>query len=255
VLLGSLASGVTSFTVGNLSAGTTYSFEVTAFNSAGSSSTGWVQATTSAPTTTVSVPTGVNAIASSGTIAHISWNATAGATGYYVYEWNGAQAVQVASVGANSISADISGQSPGSTEYFYVTAYNATSSASSGWVSVVMPASPAVAPPPNLSASATSTSAGTLSWGASSGATGYAIYYWNGFWAVLLGTVNSGTRSVTIQGLAAGSTTYFAVVAFNNTSSAASNWVALTTPATSAFNAADAVFAQSSNQNQRRWWD
>jgi len=255
VLLGSLASGVTSFTVGNLLAGTTYSFEVTAFNSAGSSATGWVQATTSAPTASVSVPTGVNVIASSSTAAHISWNATAGATGYYVYEWNGAQAVQVASVGANAKSVNISGQSPGSTEYFYVTAYNATSSASSGWVSLLMPTPPAVAPPTNLMASATSADTGTLSWSASAGATGYAIYYWNGFGAVLLGTFGSGTTAVSIQGLAAGSTTYFAVVAFNNTSSAASNWVALTTPSTSAFNAADAVFAQSSNQNQRRWWD
>jgi len=71
----------------------------------------------------------------------------------------------------------------------------------------------------------------------------------------LLGTVDSGTTSVTIQGLAAGSTTYFAVVAYNNTSSAASNWVALTTPAASAITAADAVFAQSVNQNQRWWLD
>ena len=125
----------------------------------------------------------------------------------------------------------ISAASPrASTEYFYVTAYNATSSASSGWVSVVMPAAPPVAPPTNLTATATSTTTGTLSWSASAGATGYAIYYWNGFQAVLLGTVGSGTTSVTIQGLAAGSTTYFAVVAYNNTSSAASNWVALTTP-------------------------
>ena len=230
VLVGSLGSGATSFTVGSLSAGTTYSFEVAAFNSAGSTATSWLQATTSTGTATVTAPTGVNATATSSNVAHVSWNATTGATGYIVYEWNGVQAVQVASVGANTTSVDISGQSPGSTEYFYVTAYNATSNASSGWVSVVMPTAAAIAPPTNLTASSTSATTGKLSWGASAGATGYAIYYWNGFMAVLLGTVSSGTTSVTIQGLAASSTTYFAVVAYNSTSSAASNWVALTTP-------------------------
>ena len=208
MLIGSLGSGATSFTVSSLSAGTTYSFEVAARNSAGSTATSWLQATTLAATATVTAPTGVDATATSSTVAHVSWNATAGATGYIVYEWNGVQAVQVANVGANSTSVDISGQSPNTTEYFYVTAYNATSSASSAWVSVVMPAAAAVAPPANVAAAATSTSTGSFPGVRSAGATGYAIYYWNGFQAVLLGTVSSGTTSVTIQGLAAGSTTY-----------------------------------------------
>ena len=255
VLLGSLGSGATSFTVSSLSAGTMYSFEVAAVNSAGSTATSWLQATTSAATATVTVPTGVNATATSSTVAHVSWNATAGATGYIVYEWNGVQAVQVASVGASATSVDISGQSPGSTEYFYVTAYNATSSASSGWVNVDMPAAAAVSPPANVVASATSATTGKLSWGASAGAAGYAIYYWNGFQAVLLGTVGSGTTSVTIQGLAAGSTTYLAVVAYDGTSSAASNWVGLTTPVSSAVTAADTVFGQSVTQNKHWWLD
>ena len=255
VLVGSLGSSATSFAVGSLSAGTTYSFEVTAFNSAGSTATNWLQATTSISTATVAAPSGVIVTATSSTVAHVSWNATTGATGYFVYEWNGVQAVQVASVGANSTSVDISGQSSGSTAYFYVTAYNSTSSASSGWVSVVLPTAAAVAPPTNLVVTATSATTGTLSWGASVGATGYAVYYWNGFRAVLLGTVGSDTTSVTIQGLLAGSTTDFAVVAYNNNSSAASNWAALTTPTSNAAAAADTVFAQSVTQYQRWWRD
>jgi len=155
VLIGSLGSGTTSFTVGSLSAGMTYSFEVAAANSTGSTATGWVQATTSTPTATVTAPSGINVTATSSTVAYVSWNVTAGATGYIVYEWNGVQAVQVARVGTNTISVDISGQSPSTTEYFYVSAYNATSNASSGWVSVVMPAAAAIAPPTNVVASAT----------------------------------------------------------------------------------------------------
>ena len=255
VLVGSLGSSATSFAVGSLSAGTTYSFEVTAFNSAGSTATNWLQATTSISTATVAAPSGVIVTATSSTVAHVSWNATTGATGYFVYEWNGVQAVQVASVGANSTSVDISGQSSGSTAYFYVTAYNLTSNASSGWVSVVMPTAAAIAPPTNLVVTATSATTGTLSWGASVGATGYAVYYWNGFRAVLLGTVGSDTTSVTIQGLLAGSTTDFAVVAYNNNSSAASNWAALTTPTSVTTAAVEAIFAQSVNQYQRWWRD
>ena len=65
------------------------------------------------------------------------------------------QAVQVASVGANPTSVDISGQSAGSTAYFYVTAYNLTSNASSGWGCVVaMPTAATIAPRSNLVASA-----------------------------------------------------------------------------------------------------
>ncbi len=252
VLIGSLSSGATSFTVGNLSAGTTYSFEVAAFNSAGSSATGWVQATTSDSDCN---RFGANRCECDRYIEHhrhispgtrqLARRAISFTNGMVCRrcKWP---------VWVPTLPRQISAASPrAATEYFYVTAYNATSSASSGWVSVVMPAAPAVAPPPNLSASATSTSTGTLSWGASTGATGYAIYYWNGFRAVLLGTVSSGTTSVTIQGLAAGSTTYFAVVAYNNTSSAASNWVALTTPASSAATAAD-IFAQSITKTNAR---
>jgi subtilase family serine protease len=251
VLIGSVGSGTTSFAMTNLAAATTYSFEVAATNSAGSAETSWVQATTLAPSVTVAAPTGVTATASSSTVAHVSWNATSGATGYIVYEWNGVQAVPVANVAAGTTSVDVSGQSPGATEYFYVTAYNSTSSASSDWVSVVMPTPPAVAAPTNLTASATSSTTGTLSWGASANATGYAIYYWNGFQAVLLGRVSAGTTSVTIQGLSPGSATYFAVVAYNSTSSAATNWVAITTPVSSAATAADSFFAQSTSQ---MWW-
>src|SRR5262249_8804154 len=204
-----------------------------------------------APSLTVSAPTGVAATASSSTIAHVSWNATSGATGYIVYEWNGLQAVPVANVAGGTTSVDVSGQSPGATEYFYVTAYNSTSSASSGWASVVMPTPPAATAPTNLTASATSSTTRTLPWSASANGSGYAIYYWNGFQAVLLGRVSAGTTSVTIQGLSPGSTAYFAVVAYNSTSSAATNWVAMATPVSSAATAADSFFAQSTGQ---MWW-
>ncbi len=234
VSLGTLSSGTTSFVVSNLTASTTYSFEVVASNSAGSAATGWISATTQAAAVTVVAPKSVQVSASSSTVAQVSWTASAGATGYLVFEKVGNQSVQVASVGAGTTSVSISGQTAGATESFYVTAYNATSSASTGWVSVVMPKAAALAAPTNVTAKAMSATTGTLSWSASTGATSYAIYYWNGRQAVYLGTVSSSTTSVTISGLPAGSTTDLAVVAINSTSSVASAWVGLTTPASNA---------------------
>ena len=105
-----------------------------------------------------------------------------------------------------------------------------------------MPAAATIAAPGNLTAAAISSTTGKLSWTASSGATGYAIYYWNGSQAVLLGTVSGGATSVTIQGLSAGSTTYFEVEAFNsgNSDDRLDN---IKTPVTNSALAADTVFA------------
>lgn len=247
-LITTLGAGSTSYTVSGLAASTTYSFQVVATNSAGSAATAWAQATTLAAAVTVTAPTNVRASATSSTVASVSWNAVAGATGYRVYEWNGSQGVQVASVAAGTTSVSVSGQAPGATEYFYVTAYNATSSASSGWVSVVMPTATittAVTAPTNVKATATSSTTGTLSWTGSAAATSYSIYYSTGFGgSYLLGTVGSGTTSVSLSGMTPGTTYFFYVVAKNAISSAASGWVAMTLPLSSSFAARDSLFAR-----------
>ena len=108
--------------------------------------------------------------------------------------------------------------------------------------------------PTNVTASATSTTSAALSWTAAAGATSYQIYYSNGFQNVLIGTVSSRTTSVTISGLSPGTTSYFAVVATNGTSQAASNWAAVTTPSFSAARLADLLFAQSATQSQAKNW-
>ncbi len=248
-LIGTAAAGASSYSATGLAFGTRYSFEVSAVNSAGVATTGWMSATTLTPAVTVTAPS-VTATASSPTAAQVSWSAVSGATGYLIYQWNGSQAVQVGNVGAGVFSASIPGQTSG-TKYFYVTAYNGTSSASSGWVSVVIPTAPVSGVAPVLTAKATSSTTGTLSWTATTGATSYSVYYWNGSQSVLLGWVNGSTTAVSISGLTAGSTTQFRIVANTSGASAASAWVGLTTPLSSA--AVTSLFAQHATHTHG-WW-
>ncbi len=56
VLVGTYATGTTSASVSGLSAGTTYSFQIAAYNSAGSNATSWTQVTTPAASVAVTAP-------------------------------------------------------------------------------------------------------------------------------------------------------------------------------------------------------
>jgi subtilase family serine protease len=254
VLVSTLGTGATATTISGLTPGSIQYFFVTAYNANSSASTSWVSAIlpSSTTTATVTAPKNVTAQATSSTAAQISWSAVTGATGYRIYELVSGAAVQVGAT-TSATSLTVSNLTPGTTDYFYVTAYNSTSAASSGWVSVVMP-SAATLSAPSAVATSTSSTTGTLSWSASAAATGYEIVYWNGFQAVLLGTVGAGTTSVSISGLTAGATTYFAVIAYNSTTSAASNWAALTTPSASAARLADIFFAQAATAKHQTDW-
>ena len=259
VLVTTLTSSSNSLNVGNLSASTSYSFEVAAFDTAGTSTaSSAVSMSTLAAAVAVAAPTNLQVTAASSTVAQLSWTGSAGATGYLVFELVGKQYVQIGPTlgpGTGTISVSVSGQTAGATESFYVTAVNATSSASTGVVSIVMPKATALAAPTNVKAAATSTTTGTLSWTDSAGATSYAIYYLNGRQSVLLGTVSGTSTAVTISGMAAGTTYQFAVVAENSTSSAASAWVSLTTPAAAATRAAaEYVFSEYGENKQTRWF-
>src|SRR5262249_10640479 len=153
-----------------------YSFEVVAVNSAGSASTNWLAVTTQSATA-IAAPQNFTGSAASTTTAQLSWSPSAGATGYSVYWYNGSQAQLIGNVAASTTSVTITGLTAGTTNQFYVAAFNATSSSATAWIAVTQPAAAVLQAPQNVSITATSSTTAQLSWSASAGATGYQIYW------------------------------------------------------------------------------
>jgi hypothetical protein len=185
-------------------------------------------------TTTLSPPTNVSASAVSSTSARITWTGSTGATGYRIMEFIGGTYTSLGAVAATASSATVTNLTAGSTVTFKVEAYSGTTIADSAAVSVTLLAPPA--PPqttltaPQVTAAAASSTSAALSWGAVAGAQGYRIYWWNGYRAVLIGTVSASRTSVTVTGLYPGSTSQFLVQAYAGTTVANSSWVSVTTP-------------------------
>ncbi|HVX14350.1 MAG TPA: fibronectin type III domain-containing protein [Pirellulales bacterium] len=186
---------------------------------------------TPTPTPSLTAPT-VTASAASTTVASLSWNLVSGAQGYKVYLVVNGQDQYLGAVGATTSSVQVTGLTAGSTDSFMVAAYNATSTAASSVVNVTLPtpAVPSSVTAPIVTATVASSTSVVLNWNAESQATGYNIYWSNGYRTQFLGTVNGSTTSVTITGLSPGSASYFLVQAFNTVSYANSQWTAVVTP-------------------------
>ena len=149
-LLGTLAGSRTSATVSGLTAGSTASFRVEAFNSAGVADSAVVAV--SLPSNPVTQPpqTQPPAAAPVATISainsstvQISWGSVTGALGYNIYWWNGTQAILLGSVGASATSVRVTGLSAGSTARFMVEALDGSRVVDSAWVATTTPSTPA----------------------------------------------------------------------------------------------------------------
>jgi len=110
----------TSATISGLAACSTHTYSVTAYNSAGESAkSGPVTVTTAGCSTAPPTPGGLHATTTTNTSAALVWTASAGATGYRLYEGS-TQVYQ-----GSATSATISGLAGCSTHSYTVTAYNA----------------------------------------------------------------------------------------------------------------------------------
>ena len=186
---------------------------------------------TPAPTAPISSPTNVTIKVLSKTSVQVSWAASSGATGYTVLWLDGTTTTQVASVNARTTSVRFTGMTAGSTSSFAVKALNSTSSATSAWVSVTLPAVVALTAPQNLAFTLAGT-AGTLSWSSVAGATGYMVYAAeSGGKNQASAWVDAGSTSISVSGLRAGRSYQFRVVAANDDGVASSEWMTWATPA------------------------
>ena len=238
-LLASYSAATTSATVGGLTAGTAYTFRLDAYNTAGTASAS-TQVTTLAASS-IAAPSNVTVRVLTKTSVQVSWNSSAGATGYKVV-WSDGTQTQQASFNSRTTSVKVTGLKPGTVYQFAVTAFNATSSATSAWVSAKLPAIVQVATPQNVSFSQSSATGGTLTWGAVDGATLYRVYAVDAKGGGHASAwVDGGTTSIDVSGLRAGRTYRFRVDAYNDDSSAASDWLTFTVPAVASAPSTSAV--------------
>ncbi|HXJ75972.1 MAG TPA: fibronectin type III domain-containing protein, partial [Candidatus Dormibacteraeota bacterium] len=188
--IGTVGVNITNYASGGLSAGTTYSYRVCAYNSRGSSAYSSVASATTSQsvlvdTTAPSIPSGLTAAAASSSQINLSWSAAtdtggSGLAGYKVYR----SGVQIGTTTTTSYS------NPGlaaSTTYSYtVAAYDVAGNTSgqSAQASATTQAAPdttAPSVPAGLTATAVTASQINLSWGAAtdtggSGLAGYKVY-------------------------------------------------------------------------------
>jgi hypothetical protein len=186
--------------------------------------------TTTGGTTTLSAPT-LAGSALTATTAQLSWNAVSGAAGYRVFLIEGSTTTLLGTVSASTTSVTVQGLTAGAQESFRVEAYSGSTVADSNVVALTMPKQQTLSPP-QVTAVALSASAVQFSWNQVAGASGYRIYWWNGWRAVYLGTVSAATTSVQISGLPAGRTSQFLVEAYGGGMVADSPWVSITMPRT-----------------------
>ncbi len=212
-------SNVTTYSVTGLSPNSTYYYRVRAYNTGGTSSSSNIisQLTPSGP------PTAIAASNIQSSSFSANWNAVAGATGYRidVATDNGFTSILGSYNNldaANVTTYSITGLSPSTTYYYRVRAYNGggTSDNSNTISQQTTPAAPTATAAANVQSTGFS-----ANWNAVTGATGYRIdVATDNAFASILGSYNnldvSNATTYPITGLAANTTYYYRVRAYNS---------------------------------------
>ncbi len=178
----------------------------------------------------VAVPANLHLAALSPTQVKVMWNDVPGELGFDVFRWDGTKSVLLTNVPKGTLTLTVGSLQPNTTQWFSVAAFDRSTSARTGWVSIMTPAE-AIGGPTNLRVVGVTQTQVNLAWNNAAGATGYRIYSWDGTRSILLGATTPNVPSFTVSNLAPGVGYYFYVQAFNNTNTANSDWVQATTNA------------------------
>jgi hypothetical protein len=162
-------------------------------------------------------------VAVSSSQVNLTWADVTGETGYRVYRGDGAI---LATLGANATSYRATGLAAGQTYAFRVEAFNAGSSASTGWQWVTTPYDRVTAPG-WLQVWPSGNGRVNLYWGDAVNETGYRIWHWENGRAVLIATVGANTTFFQTGSYARYQYHWFLVEPFNAGSQAWSAWQGL----------------------------
>jgi len=127
VKIGTVSANTTSYTDTGLKAGTSYFYQVGAYNSAGTTyAASYVNGTTTASVASAPVaPTNLKATGVSSSSIKVTWtDSSANETGFTVWRWDNSQWVKIGTVSANTTSYTDTGLKAGTTYFYYVAAYN-----------------------------------------------------------------------------------------------------------------------------------
>ncbi|MBI3823228.1 MAG: fibronectin type III domain-containing protein [Planctomycetes bacterium] len=176
----------------------------------------------------VAVPTGFKLTALSSTQVKLSWNDVTGELGYNLYRWDGTKSVLFMNLPKDSTSFTVTGLQPSTTQWFSMAAVDQSTSAQTGWLSIMTPAQ-AITAPTNFRVVGVTNTQINLAWNAVSSATGYRVYSWDGIRANLVGSTTPSVPAFTVSNLTPGRTYYFYIQAFNTTNSANTAWLTAAT--------------------------
>ena len=155
-----LGNSSTSYSFTGLNAGTTYSFDLAAYNAYGTDFASSKSATTlKPPPPAPSAPTFTTTVISSSQI-NLKWSLVTGATGYLVDEWINGAWHQIASLGSGVSTDAVTGLTASTSYSFEVAAYNVTGTTWSTSNSATTPAAVSINHP--AAASGYSAVTGTL---------------------------------------------------------------------------------------------
>ena len=205
--IASLGAGTTTYTDSSLSANTSYTYELRAYNSVGDSSGTSIMVTTE--DTLPTAPTNLSATAQSSTSIKLTWSDnSSNETGFRIYRDD--NLIYIA--GPNNENYTDTGLSPNHSYTYKVKATNSVGDSSA----ITATASTNDAPPPpptNLSIIEAGSSSAKLTWNdASSNENGFKIYR-NG---TLIKTTTANTTSYTDTGLLQNTPYSYSITAYNN---------------------------------------
>lgn len=207
-----------------LTANTSYSYRVKAYNAGGDS----VVSSTLEKKTLLNPPTGLTAEVQSTTVINLSWTDSTGETNYRVERLNGTAWVQVGElIDAGETDVDVTGLVPGTAYSFRLRAYNegGASSPSATVTATTIPPAPGT-----ITAAALSTSQIRLTWANIAGETGYKVERsatGEGEWTQIA-TTAANIVTYTDSSLTADTAFFYRVKAYNASGTAAATTTATT---------------------------